>query len=80
MQKTIFTILTVVFLSVPLAGQESALPESAQRDSTEIGSVSEKEPAYRKNRISRFCRLQTPMPGQRRLSSAARFLPCWQRL
>lgn len=43
MQKTIFTILTVVFLSVPLVGQEAALPESTQPDSTEIGSFSEKE-------------------------------------
>ena len=48
MQKTIFTILIVVFLSVPLVGQEAALPESTQPDSTEIGSLSEKEPAYRK--------------------------------
>ncbi|MCH8021320.1 PEGA domain-containing protein [candidate division KSB1 bacterium] len=48
MQKTFFTILAVVFLSVPLVGQEAALPESTQPDSTEIGSLSEKEPAYRK--------------------------------
>ena len=39
MQKTFFTILAVVFLSVPLVGQEAGLPENTQSDSTEMGSL-----------------------------------------